>query len=199
MSTPLDMASAELRYSQADAYFLAAFQEIVMKEGGYVDDPFDSGGKTRYGITERVARAHGYKGAMRKLSLQTAERIYKAAYWHPLELGEISLIDANVAFKLFDIAVNMGTHRAGVFLQRCLNVFNDRERHYKDIAEDGAVGPKTIAALYAYFGVRPKDGAEVLVRSLNCLQGAFYIDLAERRQKAERFVFGWMKNRVHAL
>jgi len=36
----------------------------------------------------------------------------------------------------------------------------------------------------------------VLCRALNCLQGAYYIELAERREKDERFVYGWLKNRV---
>jgi len=36
-----------------------------------------------------------------------------------------------------------------------------------------------------------------MVLALNCLQGAFYVELAEKREKDERFVYGWLLNRVH--
>jgi hypothetical protein len=55
----------------------------------------------------------------------------------------------------------------------------------------------TIAALREYLSKRgPADGAKVLLRALNALQGAFYIGLAESRPKDERFVYGWFFNRV---
>jgi hypothetical protein len=37
---------------------------------------------------------------------------------------------------------------------------------------------------------------EVMLKTLNCLQGARYIELAEHRQKNEEFVFGWIRARV---
>ena len=37
---------------------------LIEREGGYVDHPADKGGPTCFGITEAVARAHGYRGAM---------------------------------------------------------------------------------------------------------------------------------------
>ena len=41
--------------------------ELTEREGGYVNHPADRGGPTRFGVTEAVARAHGYAGAMRSL------------------------------------------------------------------------------------------------------------------------------------
>jgi len=38
--------------------------QIIDVEGGYVNDPSGSGGETNFGITEAVARAYGYAGAM---------------------------------------------------------------------------------------------------------------------------------------
>ena len=38
---------------------------VIDREGGYVDHPADKGGPTRFGITQAVARAHGYAEAMR--------------------------------------------------------------------------------------------------------------------------------------
>ena len=39
--------------------------EVISLEGGYSDHPADRGGPTRWGVTEAVARAHGYAGSMR--------------------------------------------------------------------------------------------------------------------------------------
>jgi lysozyme family protein len=40
---------------------------LIEREGGYVRHPADRGGPTCFGITEAVARAHGYAGPMRQL------------------------------------------------------------------------------------------------------------------------------------
>jgi lysozyme family protein len=61
--------------------FDAAFIRIVALEGGYSDDPRDPGGKTKFGITEAVARQHGYIGAMQALPLDVAGEIYRSDYW----------------------------------------------------------------------------------------------------------------------
>ena len=57
----------------------------------------------------------------------------------------------------------------------------------------GGSGTVTLRAFGGYLGTRDDDA---LVRALNCLQGAFYVELAERREKDERFVYGWLKHRV---
>ena len=41
--------------------------EIIRKEGGYVNDPADSGGETNWGITVSRARQSGYNGDMRTM------------------------------------------------------------------------------------------------------------------------------------
>ncbi len=51
--------------------------ELIQREGGYVNNPADRGGVTKYGITEAVARANGFKGNMRDLPLDVAKAIYK--------------------------------------------------------------------------------------------------------------------------
>ena len=52
--------------------FDQAFDALLEHEGGYSDHAADPGGKTRYGITEVVARSHGYRGDMRELPLDAA-------------------------------------------------------------------------------------------------------------------------------
>jgi len=169
---------------------------IIKTEAGYVDNPNDSGGKTRWGITKAVARANGYKGKMRKLPKYTAYAIYAKQYWDALHLDDIELLSSRIAEEVADTSVNMGVSVAGRFLQRALNVLNRRGRDYHDLKVDGKVGRLTIKALKAYLKKRGKAGETVLYRMLNALQGERYVKLAERYEKNEEFEHGWFFHRV---
>ena len=59
----------------------ALIDGLIEREGGYVNHPADKGGPTCFGITEAVARAHGYAGAMRSLPRTEAAAIYRRLYW----------------------------------------------------------------------------------------------------------------------
>lgn len=166
---------------------------ILLREGGYVNDPNDSGGETNFGITIEVARNNGYAGAMRVMPRSVAFDIYSAKYWDVVKGDDLAKLSEIVAEEVVDTSVNMGPGRAGKFLQRSLNVFNKRGTLYPDVIIDGAIGPATVSALRSYLVKRDGD---TLAKALNCLQGAYYITLAERREKDETFVYGWFKNRV---
>lgn len=169
---------------------------IIKIEGGFVNDPNDSGGATKFGITESVARANGYNGSMENLPYDLAFKIYEGKYWNALKLDEVEKLSSLLAEKLCDMAVNLGVMRAAFFLQRCLNVFNQQGKIYQDLKVDGSIGAKSISALQFFLNARKNDGVETLLKALNCLQGEFYISLAEKREKDEAFVYGWLKNRV---
>jgi lysozyme family protein len=176
--------------------FEEAWKETGRAEGGFVDDPDDSGGATNWGVTERVARKFGYTGDMRDLPQSTATQIAKKEYWDVMKLDDIAALSEPIALELFDTGFNAGTGRAGKFIQRALNVMNRKGQDYDDIVVDGAVGGKTVTALTAFLNKRGKDGETVMLRALNALQGEFYVELAERREKDETFVFGWFLHRV---
>lgn len=182
----------------ADLFDLKLADEVIGKEGGYVNDPRDSGGETIWGITKDTARRYGYTQAMVMMPRSTAVAIYRARYWTEPGFNKVAAINERVAAELFDTGVNMGVNRAGEFLQRALNALNNGGKHYADIDEDGDVGPATRRALTAYLDRRGAQGETVLLRALNALQGAFYLDLAARRPKDEAFVYGWLLNRVSA-
>lgn len=170
--------------------------EIIEIEGGYVNNPKDSGGPTKYGITLAVARKYGYKGAIASLPRSVAFDIYVKRYWDAMNLDIIEGLSPLLAKEIADTGINMGTVRSGEFLQRALNVLNNNGVYYNDLLVDGDIGAKTINALKKYLKIRGKEGEKVLYKVLNAMQGAFYITLAERRTKDEAFVYGWFKNRV---
>lgn len=173
--------------------FNASFDRTNGKEGGYSNNPNDAGGETMWGITARVARANGYAGPMIELSLEEARRIAKIEYWDKLNLDRVALISYPVAEEMYDTRFNTGK----CFLQRCLNTFNRQQKLYPDIKDDGQIGPATLAVLASYMLKRGKNAELVLMKALNCLQGAYYFDISdEGREVNEEFVYGWLDNRV---
>lgn len=171
-------------------------EAVVAREGGYVADPADRGGATCWGITERVARQQGYAGPMRDLPKAEATAIYRRLYWLRPKLDRVAARAPALAGELFDTGVNMGPATAIGFLQRALNALNRGASDYPDVAVDGAIGPKTLAALDGFLARRSIE--DVLIRAVDVLQGARYIALAEAQPADEAFVYGWLANRVGA-
>ena len=170
---------------------------LIEREGGYANHPSDRGGPTKYGITEAVARAHGYSGAMRDLPRDEAAAIYKRLYWLRPRFDQVAKRSQAVAAELFDTGANMGPAVAATFLQRALSALNRDRKDYADLVPDGRIGAATLAALDTFLQLRGKaTGESVLLRALDALQGERYIRLAERRPANEAFLYGWLANRV---
>ena len=170
---------------------------VIEREGGYVNNPADKGGPTCFGITEAVARAHGYAGPMRQLPRQEAAAIYKRLYWSRPRLDQVAERSPPVAAEMFDTGVNMGPAVAVTFLQRALTALNRNGVDYPDLVPDGRIGERTIAALDTFLQVRGRTGGEtVLLRAIEALQGERYLRLAERRPANEAFLYGWLANRI---
>jgi lysozyme family protein len=176
--------------------FLNAWRATGRSEGGYVDNPKDAGGITNHGITQRVARANGFKGDMRDLTKEQASVIAKTQYWDVMRLDEIGAVSPPIANELFDTGFLCGIGNAGKFLQRALNIFNRQQKDYDDIAEDGVIGMSTIYALKQYMAKRGEQGMVVMLRALNAQQGAYFISIGKTRPDNEEFEFGWFLNRV---
>ena len=178
---------------------LRIIEELIGREGGYSNHPSDRGGATRWGITEQVARAYGYKGDMQLLPRETAISIYYKRYWTEPRLHDVHNILPQVAIEMFDTGVNMGPVIAVQFLQRSLNLLNRRGKAWPDIAQDGRIGPMTLDALSRYITERGTKAAPVLLKSLDGLQAARYADIAEARPANEDFYFGWIDKRIGDL
>jgi lysozyme family protein len=173
-----------------------AIAEVITREGGYVNHPDDRGGATCWGVTETVAREHGYHGDMKEYSIDLAIAVYDAEYWQRLMLDDVASYSVDLACKLFDFGVNSGTKRSGTHFQRLLNSLNNRGEHYPDLLVDGLVGKNTIIALDGFARKRKNHGLSVLAESLNGLRIAFCVDVTENNESQECFLFGWLSRIV---
>jgi lysozyme family protein len=116
--------------------FLRAVARVLADEGGYVCDPSDPGGETRFGISRRAYPALD----IRDLTREQAVAIYFRDYWRGRRYGELP---GAVAEKVFDLAVNAGPENAVRCLQRALRACA------RAVADDGELGPVTIDAARA--------------------------------------------------
>ena len=106
-----------------------AFERVIGHERGYVDDPDDPGGETKYGISKRSYPGEDIAG----LTLDRAMEIYKRDYW---DLCRCDELPDGVDFLVFDAAVNSGVHRSVQWLQEAVGA-----------TMDGVLGPRTLAAV----------------------------------------------------
>ena len=113
--------------------FPAAFDTLITHEGGFSNHPDDPGGATMYGVTEAVARRHGYKGHMRDFTLDQAKAIYRKDYW---DACQCEAMPEPIRYPLFDAAVNSGPDQAIKWLQAAVGV-----------KADGVIGPMTRQAV----------------------------------------------------
>lgn len=108
--------------------FDEAVTRVLAHEGGYVNDPADPGGETKYGISKRAYPRED----IARLTEARAKDIYKRDYWDKLRLDALP---ENVRYPLFDLAVNSGVATAAKLLQRAVTV-----------RDDGMIGTETLAA-----------------------------------------------------
>lgn len=111
--------------------FNSAFEIVIGHEGGYVNDPLDPGGETKFGISKR---AYPHED-IRNMTLDRAKQIYLTDYWNRCQCEQLP--DA-VRLHMFDAAVNSGTVQATRWLQRAVMV-----------PVDCVIGAKTVAACRA--------------------------------------------------
>lgn len=176
-------------FDQLDAPTAAA-------EGGYTFNKDDPGGETNHGITVGEARRNGYTGAMKDMTADQAKAIRRSEYYMRPGIYLLAPVSAKIAAEVYDAGVLCGQGTAAQWLQRSLNVLNRQGLDYADVDVDGAIGTKTAAALKAYLEARPTGGEMIMLRALNCLQGAYFITIGERNPKLESFENGWFSNRI---
>ena len=157
--------------------FQKIFDYLLRVEGGYSDDKYDSGGKTKYGIIEVEARKYGYRGHMKEMPLEIAKDIYYKKYFKGNRLDEV--VNDKISLSICDWIVNSGTWGTKK-AQQALNIINSSE-----LVVDGKIGNQT---LFALNNVNPDKFLEVYHR----LQRNFYISIVRNNPTQQVFLRGWL-------
>lgn len=154
------------------ATFEDYIDELLEEEGGstITDDPSDSGGLTKYGISQKAYPDLDIEA----LTEEEAKEIYKRDYWDRMHLDDVP---EHLRRDLFFAGVNMGIR----------NPLNRALQEAVGAGADGIIGPNTIKAIKSF------DNPEQITRA-TLREGAidYYADLAERRPKDKKFINGWM-------
>lgn len=109
--------------------FEQAFEKLIGHEGDYTEGKNDPGGETKFGISKR-----SYPHLdIHSLTLADAKTIYRRDFWDRAQCDKLA---PDLAFDLFDGAVNSGIGQSIRWLQRAVGV-----------ADDGVVGPLTLASI----------------------------------------------------
>lgn len=145
------------------------------KAVGYVNDPTDAGGETKFG----VAKNANPELDITKLTWDAAKRVYYRKYWLTSNCDELCTKCPKLAIMHFDGAVNHGVGRAATFLQTALGV-----------AVDGDIGPKTIQA--ALDQCASPEAEIALCEKIAKLRIAFYNKIVANKPPQKRFLNGWL-------
>lgn len=157
-------------------------KEIVAREGGFVNDPDDPGGATKYGVTLATLRRLGLdltgdgevaEADLRRLSRDQAVEIYLEHYFRRPRIGDLP---EALQAPVFDMYVNAGTNAVKV-LQRLLNEMG------AELTDDGAIGPLTVAAAHRAAGADPA----LLADAYGIARRNFYYELADARPASRKF------------
>jgi lysozyme family protein len=154
--------------------FDQAFGRLIGNEGGYVNDPHDPGGETKYGISKRAYPGEDIAG----MTLERAKVIYLRDFWGPA--GCDTMPDL-VKFQLFDVAVNTSAPGRPVTAIRMLQTAAGAH-------VDGVLGPETLMRAQSM-------DAATLLRRLHAAAIRYYTAIAP--EKRDRYLAGWM-NRLAA-
>jgi lysozyme family protein len=157
-------------------------REIVAREGGYVNDPDDPGGATKYGVTIHTMRGLGMDldgdgqvspADVKRLSRNQAVEIFLEHYY---ARPRISSLPEALQPSVFDMYVNAGANAVRI-LQRLLGEMGE------EVAVDGVIGPQTIAAAKAAAAKAPDHIAD----AYGIARRNYYYDLADRRPRSRKF------------
>lgn len=161
----------------------AIAEEIVAREGGYVNDPDDPGGATNHGVTVHTMRALGLDldrdgdvdaADVRALPRAKAVDIFVEHYFDRPKIG--ALPEA-LQPQVFDMQVNAGANAIRI-LQRLLGQMGQA------VAVDGRIGPQTIAAARAAHAAAPNHLAD----AYGIARRNWYYALADRRPSSRKYV-----------
>lgn len=138
------------------------------RDVGYVNDPDDAGGETKFGIAKNANPSVD----IANLTLEAAMVIYYNKYWLDANCNSMP---APINLIHFDGCINHGTGRANKFIQKAVGA-----------EPDGKVGARTLKAIR-------ESNAKDVVNSIASMREQFYLDIIKRKPSQEKFKNGWLR------
>lgn len=157
-------------------------QEIVAREGGYVDDPDDPGGATNFGVTIHTMRRLGMDltrdGVVDALDVRALTRDQAVALFisHYFQRPGIARLPQSLQASVFDMYVNAGANAVKI-LQRLLREMG------QEVEVDGLIGPQTVAAAEAAARAAPEHIGD----AYGIARRNYYLRLADARPASRKF------------
>ncbi|MDR1208265.1 MAG: hypothetical protein LBJ89_02845 [Holosporales bacterium] len=151
--------------------FAKAIKFVLANEGGISDEVHDSGGVTKFGISQK-----SYPDCdIENLTEEDAIEIYRQDFWLPYQD-----FDDRLATKVFDLSVNMGHKRAVQILQRALQCLGAK------IVDDGVLGPLTKQVIEL-------ANVDLLLTAIKSEAAGVYRNLAATNSSQKKFLNGWLR------
>jgi lysozyme family protein len=157
-----------------DDRFIKFFNRLMKYEGGYVNDPDDPGGETKFGISKRAFPDED----IANLSEGRAMQIYYEDYYKKVNADKLP---ERIAWQVFDFGVNAGVARSARMVQRLVGAY-----------PDGKIGPTTIALVNRY---KEEFPLHILFMSARIRH---YLDLTEKNIRNMKYLRGWLLRALEA-
>ena len=156
--------------------------EIVAREGGYVNDPDDPGGATKYGVTIHTMRRLGLDltrdGRISVADVQALTRTQAVDIFitHYFERPQVVKLPETLHATVFDMYVNAGANAVRI-LQRLLVEMGNI------VVVDGGIGPQTVAAAQVAYAAAPDHLAD----AYGIARRNYYYALADARPASRKY------------
>jgi len=193
------------------AKFEISYAKTLDFEGVYSLSNFDRGWETWMGISRKyhpewegwtivdsiksrnIDRSLiGAKLIVNNNLLSLTHEFYYETFFKKMFLDKIE--EQSLCDELFDTAVNQGCCSAVKYLQKALNLLNNNELYYSNIAEDGVMGDKTLSTISAYLLARNSStNIRTLLKAINGFQFLRYVEICKNDSSQEVNFYGWLK------
>lgn len=166
--------------------FLSKVNHVLDVEGGFVNDPVDRGGATKFGITlstyKTLVDPNATVETIKKLTREDAIDFYYRYFWNPHEAAvrgyNYSQLPQGVGEIAFDFAINMGHRRSHILLQKALRFLGHK------ITLDGILGQETVDAA-------SRAPQNELIKRVGAEAVVFYTRIIINDSSQQKFARGW--------
>jgi len=184
------------------SYFDEVIKTVLKNEGGYVNNPVDSGGPTNYGICWKTVCSldpeklslYGFNTPLtfkviENMTETQAKAFYKGEFWDKAQFSNI--LNPSICAAIFDMSVNAGILEAIKCVQRASNAVHGD----LILKEDGILGVKTLVEINLN-GQSMDNHGNALLSAFRSERAGFYRYLCAKHSAYKIFLEGWI-NRAY--